>query len=189
MKSVLRYWLPLAFAITGLCLFTYIAVQQEIRLSANDPQIQLSEDIANHLSQVQDAAFLNQQGRSDISKSLSTYIAVFDKDKKLIAANGVLNNKPIAPPSGVFDEAHDQGQVRVTWQPQPGVRSAIVVTAYSGKNSGYVLVGRSLREVEKRENLLTFKFILSWLGILAGSLILTYPLLPKPANRDLKKKK
>jgi hypothetical protein len=38
---------------------------------------------------------------------------------------------------------------RLTWMPEAGVRSAIVVIHY---DNGYVLAGRSLRRVEQRED-------------------------------------
>ncbi len=43
---VLRLWLPIAVALSAVTFLLYAAVQQELRLSANDPQIQLSEDLA-----------------------------------------------------------------------------------------------------------------------------------------------
>jgi hypothetical protein len=50
MAKVLKQWLPLAIAITLLCGLVYVAVQQEVRLSANDPQIGMAEDLAAALS-------------------------------------------------------------------------------------------------------------------------------------------
>ncbi len=45
-RKVLKQWLPLAIAITLLCGLVHVAVQQEVRLSANDPQIGMAEDLA-----------------------------------------------------------------------------------------------------------------------------------------------
>ena len=45
---------------------------------------------------------------------------------------------------------HDaHGQDRLTWQPESGVRSAVVVQPW---RDGYVVVGSSLRLVEERES-------------------------------------
>ncbi len=38
----------------------------------------------------------------------------------------------------------------MTWQPERRVRIATVVVRYEGRESGFVLAGRSLREVEER---------------------------------------
>jgi len=45
-RKVLKQWLPLAIVIKLLCGLVYVAVQQEVRLSANDPQIGMAEDLA-----------------------------------------------------------------------------------------------------------------------------------------------
>ena len=42
-----------------------------------------------------------------------------------------------------------RGEDRLTWQPEPGVRSATVVVHYQGAQAGFVMAGRSLREVGK----------------------------------------
>ncbi len=40
--DILKYWIPLAAAITVVCGVIYVAVQQDIRMAANDPQIQMA---------------------------------------------------------------------------------------------------------------------------------------------------
>ncbi len=49
MFQKIKYWLPLAIVITALSGFIYLVGQQNLRMSANDPQIQLSEDTANQI--------------------------------------------------------------------------------------------------------------------------------------------
>ena len=46
------------------------------------------------------------------------------------------------------------------------MRSAVVVTQFKGVNSGFVLVGRSLREAERLEDNMMGLFIFSWLLVL-----------------------
>lgn len=78
-----------------------------------------------------------------------------------IAGSGTLDGKLPTLPPGVFDFTRQNGQDGITWQPQPDVRSAIVVVHYNGLQSGFVLAGRSLREVEIREDKsLPFKIFL-----------------------------
>ena len=61
----------------------------------------------------------------------------------------------VAPPAGVFAVAKQNGENRRTWQPEPGVRNAIVVLPYSvDGEQGYVIGGHSLRETEDRERFL-----------------------------------
>jgi hypothetical protein len=57
-----------------------------------------------------------------------------------------------------------QGENRVTWQPEPGVRIAAVVASYSGTQSGFVMAGRSLRETERRVDQLGELIGAAWLA-------------------------
>ncbi len=174
MVSAIRYWIPLAIVITVLSLFVYIVAQQVIRQSANDPQVEISEDLAQHLSTGAQIPQFDQGDKVMIDKSLRTFIAIYNKKKLPLASNISLDGKQISPPDGVFDYADTHGQNRLTWQPKPGVRSAIVVTAYNDKSSGYILVGRSLREVEKREDTLSLQFLFFWIITMAGSLFASF---------------
>jgi hypothetical protein len=152
--NILKAWLPLAVIITCLSGLIYITVQQNIRISANDPQIQIAEDISGQLAQGQNPQYFMPSTKTEISKSLATYIMLFDKDGKLIGSSASLKGKDPTVPQGVFASAkkNSMGESRFTWQPQKGVRSAVVLDYYKGPNPGFVLIGRSIREVEIREN-------------------------------------
>ena len=133
----------------------YAAVQQDLRQNANDPQIQIAEHAAVALESGQQIPSLDVS--VDIGKSLSPFVIIYDEFGKVLTSNGVLDDKVPVPPLGVLENAKIKGENRVTWQPSINVRIAAVVTHFSGKQSGFVLAGRSLREVEKREDQ-TFKF-------------------------------
>ncbi len=169
MKKVLKYWMPLAIGLTGIFAMVAVVPQAIYRESANDPQVQISEDIADILSQGEDPSGLDQQAKLDISKSLNTFIAVYDKDAKLIASNALLNDKGPEIPEGTV-KAADNGQQKTTWQPQKGLRFALVITKVSGDKPSYVVVGRSLREIELRKAELLKVTGIAW----AGTLILTF---------------
>jgi hypothetical protein len=51
------------------------------------------------------------------------------------------------------------------------VRIAAVVTGYSGANPGFVLVGRSMREVEKRIGQIELLCGITWIATLGLALI------------------
>lgn len=76
-------------------------------------------------------------------------------------------------PQGVLDSAQQHGQNRVTWQPEPRVRSAAVTVPFGGAQPGYVLAGRSLREVEQREDNLLLLALLGGLITLGATLVAT----------------
>jgi len=146
-----KSWLPLAVVIVAMCGLVYLTVQQVLRQGANDPQIQLSEDFAASLtsSKAPSGEFPAQQ--VEISTSLAPFVMIFDDNGKVLVSNALLDGKTPQYPVGVFDYVRQHGQDRVTWQPREGVRHATVVTRYSGPAGlGFVMAGRSLREVEER---------------------------------------
>lgn len=163
-------WLPLACAVTLLSGLVSVAVQQDMRISANDPQIQMAEDAARWISNGREpgAFVIPDVPPVDIAESLAPFLAVYDDAGNLIASSGVLHGQPLAVPSGVFDYVRNHTEDRVTWQPERGVRSAIVVTRFTGMHAGFVVAGRSLREVEIRERRLTVQVVLTWLVSLAA---------------------
>jgi len=172
--TILTAWLPLAVAITALCFLIYVAVQQEYRQSANDPQIQIAEDIAQSLTAGQQPQVPPNTARVDIAKSLAPYMIIYDETGKLITSLAQIDGKNPKIPQGVFQHAKQYGQNRFTWEPKQGVRSAVVLAHYQGSQPGYILVGRSLREVEKREDNLYKSVLLTWLGTLLVSFLAVY---------------
>lgn len=151
----------------------YTVVQQNYRMSANDPQIQVAESVANALDSGKNPQDFNLKSKIDLQKSLATFIVIYDNSGNSIASSAFLNNKVPVPPAGVFDFVRANGQDRVTWQPMPGVRIATVVEKYG---NGFVLSGQSLKEVEKRENnlftLVAFGYLSSVVLLLLANLIL-----------------
>lgn len=193
-KKILRRWLPLVFIMTVLAGLIYVTVQQSYRQSANDPQIQMAEDAAEALSNDASIDSLVPSSTPGISivSSLAPYIVIYDKNGMPVAGDGYLPypsncpasvaNKLDLPclPQGIFSSANPKtggsAEDRVTWQPEPNIRQAIVVVPVSCSYltcwSGYVMVGRSLREIEIRENLLEEIVGAAWLFAMIGSLCL-----------------
>ncbi|HEX7974916.1 MAG TPA: hypothetical protein VF498_10935 [Anaerolineales bacterium] len=171
-RTVLKYWLVLALVITALSGMVYLTVQQSFRLGANDPQIQMAEDAAAALESGQPAAGLVPPGKVDIARSLAPYLIVFGPDGKALASNAVLHGQTPALPDGVLDYTRRNGEDRISYQPEPGVRSAAVIAAVNGGQGGFVLAGRSLREVEKRIDLLGLQVGAAWAAAILASLAL-----------------
>jgi hypothetical protein len=177
--EILKYWIPIAIAITGLSALVYLAVQQDIRQSANDPQIQMAEDAALALTNGAEPNLILPKGLIDLSTSTYPYMVIFNDQGQPIAASAWLYGHMPTLPVGVFAFTKKYGQDRFTWQPRAGVRSAVVVVHYNGQNPGFVLAGRSLREVEIREDRLFLEVLALWLFTLVCTLgsviILSYP--------------
>ena len=178
-KAILQHWLLVAIVVTGLVGLLYTAVQQNLRQGANDPQIQMAEDAAAELEGGQSVQYVVPSGKVDIAKSLAPYLIIFDANGNPIASSAQLDGQPPTIPSGVFDSVRQMGEDRITWQPQAGVRSAIVVTQFKGSTSGFVLAGRSLREVEKREDGLLQILIAGWLVMILATFVATAILFKK----------
>ncbi len=176
------WWLYSALAVTGLCALVSVAVQQDLRQGANDPQIQMAEDAAAGLAQGEVPAALAPRGATlvDIKNSLSPWLAIYDSAGKPLENSGQLNNEPPQLPVGLFNTStwlpnktyviNGMQETRVTWQPQTDVRQAVVlVKVQSGSGAAYyVAAGRSLREVENRESQLNFEVTVLWAATLAS---------------------
>ncbi len=152
---------------------TYASVQQVYRTGADDPQVQMANDINTKL----------QQGKSidnffsdtiNISKSLSPFVVLYDKAGKPLRSSGFLNGKPPELPSGVFDFTKLHGEHRVTWQAGSGVRMAMVVINSNPSPVGFIATGRSLKEVEIREHNLMAMLFFGW--IISIALLLLHAL-------------
>lgn len=182
-SHVLVLGVPLAVAITGVFVFAYVAVQQNYRQSMDDPQIQMAEDIALTLSRDDTPASVVPRGVPpvDIAQSLAPWIAVYDSSGMPLESNAVLDNAPPRLPAGLFDtttwRAHKTfaapsgNETRVTWQPRPGVRQAVVLVQYQAtRGVRYVAVGRSIRIGEERIITLTYLVAIAWSATIFASL-------------------
>ncbi len=174
-KNTVILWLPFAAMIVIFSGLVYGAAQQNYRQSANDPQIQIAEDVASAISAGTTApdAIVPPNPTTDMSPSLATFLIVYSATGTPIGSSVELDGKIPSLPAGVTDSTLLHGEDRFTWQPQPGVRIAAVVTHYTGQVSGFVLAGRSIREVELREKQLE---IMTGIAALAA-LIVTFLLL------------
>ena len=196
-------WLPLAVAIVGVCVLIYATVQQNYRQSLNDPQIQMAEDAAAALGQgaSAEAIFQSTSNVVNINSSLAPWLAIILPDgtiyqskvgtgSPLVVSTAFMGEENTSTgsvrhyfsiPTGVLQSATLSvgkdtampGEDRVTWQPSPGVRQAIVVVEItSGQYKGdFVVAGRSMREVEDREGSLGTVVWSSMFLLLAGTLI------------------
>ncbi len=180
MISKFKFWIPLAITITAFCGLVYLSVQQNIRQSANDPQIQMSEDLADALENGGSPDSLIPKTNVDISKSLAPFVIVFNDKAEVVISSVILNGKTPTPPSGVFDFVRKNNKESFTWEPNPGIRIAASVIKYNGAKPGFVLAGRSIREVEKRESSLEKQVLGAWLATLVASMVATLIFINKP---------
>src|SRR5437016_3126765 len=94
----LAWWAWASIAVTGLCGLVYVEAQQMYRQSANDPQVQLAEDIAIGAMPV-------PGGRIDMGTSLAPFVIVYDTSGEPIGGNGYLGLIQPKLPDGVLQNA------------------------------------------------------------------------------------
>lgn len=153
---------------TFVALTGYTISQQVLRMSANDPQIQMAEDATQRLNSGEDAVRVVPERKVDVAASLEPFVIVYDDAGRPTTSSAILDGAAPTLPRGVFDFVRSHAQERVTWQPKPGVRIASVVVRTA---NGFVVAGRNMREVEIRENNVLKLALLGWL---AASAALTF---------------
>lgn len=167
-ERIIRAWVPMAFLATIFCGLVYGTVQQSYRQSANDPQVQLAEDTASTLQEGGAAFPLVPSGTVDIATDQAPYMIFFDVSGNPVIGNGMLDGHLPTLPPGVFAYTATTGEDRFTWEPEPGVRSAVVLVRVADSSTGFVMAGRSLSEVEWRESQLELMVFVAWVTALAG---------------------
>jgi len=173
-KKITIIFIPLFIVVTGLSALSYLLVQQDIRIGANTPLIQAAENTANSISMGNDLTKLKNNSKIDLAKNLATFIMVYDSKRNPIISIGTLHSDIPQVPTGVFNYVDANGEDSLTWEPETGVRLAIVVTKFNTSNSsGYVVAGRSLRVIENNENVLELDTIIAWIIINSSCLIMT----------------
>ena len=146
--------------------------QQILRMNANDPQVQLAHDAAVQLEDGKTVENVVGTDNVNLAQSLASFVIIYNKSGDPVAGSGYLDGAWPKVPLGVLKAAEGQSDNRVTWQPQSDVRLASVTVA--AKNY-YVLSGRSLREVENREQRIMLLALAGWamtLTVTAVALIL-----------------
>lgn len=171
---VFKAWFGYAAIITLTCIIIYVTVQQSFRLSANDPQVQMAQDAALAIDKGADPK--NLAGTStplELSQNLSPYLVVYDPSGNVVAGSATLNGKPLRIPQGVIDYIRKNGRDAASWQPEPGVRQAMV--GVSSANGKYVVIsGRSLSPTEERIGRLGEQVAFGWVVSLVGLLVLAF---------------
>ena len=190
LRRALAYWLPLLVVITGTMGFAAVAVQQNYRQNMNDPQIKMAEHIASALSGGEVPAAFVSRGVPpvDIATSLDTWVTIYDSSGQPLESDAVLEGAPPRLPGGLLDtgtwvphkrwDAPSGPETRVTWQPRPAIRQALVLVRYDlpvvdgvPEQYGYVAAGRSMRLTEERIIGLMQQASVAWSTTALGTLV------------------
>lgn len=158
MKKIL-YFLAVVVMITLPIVLFYAIVQQTLRQGANFPQTEIVQKS------------IVPEKSVEISQSLEPFVQIYDQNKNLTEGNALLRGKIPTIPKGALDYAKTHGENRLTWQPETGVRIALVI---SYQKNTYIVAGRSLREVENQIDAVGKLCFALWLGIIFSMIIFYY---------------
>src|SRR4051812_42163598 len=119
LTSIFLKWLPLGVAIVMFSGLVYVAVQQNYRALANDPQIQIAQDISNAITQgTPPDSIVPPNPTVDITQSLAPFVAIYNATGTPIGSSVGVDGKLPVLPGGVFDYVKMHGEERLTWQPK-----------------------------------------------------------------------
>ena len=170
MSGLVRSYVPLACAVVAMSLLACLGLHQVLRSLGDEPQVQLAEDAARLWQAGSAPATLIPARAVPLESSLAPFLMVLDRDGRPLASSARLRGVTPALPAGVLVHARAQGEHRLSWQPEPGIREAIVVVAVGRGQLGYVVAGRSLRETEGRKLQVLHLFAIGCLGMLVALL-------------------
>lgn len=165
-RPLVFHTLALAAILTLLGGAAALTMQNMLRGGANQPQIDMTEWYASEISAGEDPADVIPPGYVDLERSLQPFVIFYDDQGRPVKGTGYLDQKLPTPPSGVFDFVRGHRIEKVTWQPQPNVRLASVITRVNGKTPGFVLAARSLRLVERQESILWWMALGIWITVM-----------------------
>lgn len=173
------FYILTIFLISLFSGLVFIATQQSLRLSADDPQVQITQDILNSLSQGADPKQLSPT-TVDMAGATSAFVIIYDNNQKAVGTTVELDKKTPVPSPQVFEKTKKNNENRFTWEPKKGLRQATVMVKYK---DGYVLVGKSLGEIENRVKLILRIVGVAWIvGIAATTLAYLFT---RPRNESV----
>jgi hypothetical protein len=167
-KKFILLWVIALFIITLTCSIAYLVTQQSLRLGANAVPALLAKDTAINLQDGQSPESSIPTKRIDASQSGDGFVMVFDKNKNLVATSGMMKTQVPQYPKGVLAYVAKNGEDRVTWQTQTGLRFASVAI----QSKQYYIVGASsLTETENLIDHITKLVMYIWLVCFVGTSI------------------
>jgi hypothetical protein len=95
------------------------------------------------------------------------FITIYDSTGHALGGDATLNGKWPQPPQSIFDTIRRRGEEHVTWQPQPGVRIALVGRTLA--SGGFVFSGESLLQSEAEHARYLRGMFSSWLIVFVFS--------------------
>lgn len=153
----------------------YVAMQQQLRQSANDVPTQLAEQAKKELGEGKRPQDVLPNARVSITSDLTPFMIIYDSQgNPIVSSFTATDGKAPIIPFGVLTAAdqHSNRENKVTWQPGWSLvegnktrlaREAVVVVATGNDAAPYVLAGASLRLTEDHITQLGWIVLAGWL--------------------------
>jgi hypothetical protein len=126
----------------------------------------MAQDIASKLSRGTSPRLAVPTTLVDESQSLAPFVTIVDSSIHVLASSGKIGNQVSLPPANAFSNSQTHNNDWFTWQHDNNtVRDATVIVPY-GNHAGYVLVARSMSQVENTIEYVTMLAGTTLLGIL-----------------------
>lgn len=149
-------WLAAAVIVTLIFGSVYVAFQQEGRRSANAAPASAAAAQVQLLG-----SDTVPSPRLELTPDSGVFVIIYGSDDKPESGTATLHHVLPILPAGVLQTARTSGYDAVTWQPESGLRMAIVARSSAGK---VVVAGQSLAPYEERDTMTMILLGLGWLG-------------------------
>ncbi len=166
-QPIIFHTIGLVLVLTLLGGVAAVTTQQMLRRGADQPQLQMVERYSRKISDGAAPAAVIPVGHIDVAESLEPFLIFYNDGFEPLTSDAFLGSQPPVPPLGVFQQTRLHGSIRLTWQPRPGVRIAMVTRRIDGPHPGFLLAGRSLRVVEEYESDLYRMTMIGWVLVVA----------------------
>ncbi|MFP3579034.1 hypothetical protein [Arthrobacter sp. fls2-241-R2A-200] len=149
-------WIAAAAVVTVVFCSVYIAFQQSGRRSADIAPAAAAASAVQML-----ATSVPSVPRLELTPESGVFVLVYGSDDRPEAGTATLHGVLPTVPAGVLDTARRSGADAVTWQPEPGLRLAVVARSAEGK---VVVAGQSLAPYEATDTMVMVYLMLGWFG-------------------------
>lgn len=148
-------WLAAAVVVTIIFASVYLTLQHTGREAVNNAP---AAAVALQLQQIgSDPA---GGPRLELTKDSGTFVMLYGPDNKPIYSTVTLHGDVPNLPPGVLDTTRAGGTDAITWQPEPGLRLAVVTGYAAGK---VVVAGQSLTPFENADKFTQLVIAGGWL--------------------------
>ncbi|WP_284974842.1 hypothetical protein [Arthrobacter sp. efr-133-TYG-104] len=149
-------WVAAAAVVTVVFCSVYIAFQQSGRRSAD-----IAPAAAAASAIQMPGTSVSSVPRLELTPESGVFVIVYGSDDTPETGTATLHGVLPTVPAGVLDTARRSGADAVTWQPEPGLRLAVVARSSQGK---VVVAGQSLAPYEATDIRVMVYLMLGWFG-------------------------